>query len=84
MNQETDLITKLNQPYNTRVDTYNGDYNVTGTNTNSINIDLINNALNLDCGITLKGKEYTVDDLVELLELKEMLKKLHPEIFLVA
>jgi len=78
MNQETDLITKLNQPHNTQLDTYN---NITSSNTN---IDLTNTTFTLDCSIILKGKEYTVDDLVELLELKEMLKKLHPEIFLVA
>ena len=62
----TDLITKLNQPYDLQLN-----------NTSS------KHTLVLDCGITIQGKEYTADDLVELLELKEMLKKLHPELFLV-
>ena len=57
---------------------------INGTHTaiNTVSVEY-STTMNLDDGIRIDGEVYTKDDIRELFELKEILKQLHPELFLI-
>lgn len=74
--RDTDVITKLNHSYSMTADTTNGSIGILST-FNNTSVEF-----NLDGGIMVNGKTFDADEIEELFKLKEMIKKIYPELLL--